>query len=119
MRDVATVLAASDGENLRFKPFASYTISNSNPGNGVDQTFLIGANGPVTDQLNFIGHIGLFSQARNLSLLWRLGFLHIAGPNTRESLDFGRTTDTFNQETPPPICLTVFPKLLGRPLQEI
>jgi hypothetical protein len=31
-------------------------------------------------------------------VLWFLRLNHIAGPNTNESLSFGRTTNTFNQE---------------------
>jgi hypothetical protein len=108
-RDEIDVLAVSQRENLRFKPFVEYTVARTDPWNQIWQSVNVGATGPITDQLDFYGSLGYlygtggsepYTSTSNgyQSMLWNLRLNHAAGPNTTESLSFGRTTDTFDQQ---------------------
>lgn len=99
VRDEVDVSAVDLRENLRFKPFVDYTATAIDYGDTVYQRLMLGAFGPITDQLSIYGSMGYFIDSRgNQNMLWSLQLLHIAGPNTTESLVFSRDVNLFGQE---------------------
>lgn len=93
--------AASQRENMRFKPFAAYgatRISYDGENRGWDQTAEFGFSGPITDQLFLYASAGGFirGDSSDLSALYQLRLDHIAGSFTRESLALARTVDEYS-----------------------
>ena len=98
VRDLASVTATTESENVRFRPYASYGVALVNYGE-FTQIFMAGVTGPITDQLLFDGQVGVGQLSNNnTSLLWKLSLKHTAGPYTNESLSFGRSTDSFYRQ---------------------
>lgn len=63
-RDLAYVSLTSERESLRFKPFAGYRVFRyeNNPFN---QEATVGVQGPITENLEFLGEVGYFSSGRS------------------------------------------------------
>ena len=98
-RDSVDASLVSYRENLRFKPFITYSATWVNPGNTFFQHVSLGAFGPITDLLDFYGSMGFYEGSNGgESLLWYLQLKHTAGPNTTEKLVFFRDVNLFDQE---------------------
>jgi len=96
-RDQVELGASSERENLRFKPYSVYRATSINYG-PVDQSLRVGVKGPITDLLFFLGEVGVYLPGQgDPTLLFRLGLWHTAGPNTQESLEFGRQVSDYDQ----------------------
>lgn len=94
-RNVFYATAESERENLRFKPFADYHLTQVN---GSAQQLNAGLKGPITEQLGFMGSSGAAIKPDGAtSLLWKLNLSHVAGAYTVQSLNYSRTLDDFNQ----------------------
>lgn len=98
LRDQIIVRLASERENLRFKPFATYAAQWTDTQIGFNQTLLAGIAGPITDQLQFHGEAGYFFGNNVGRFLWGLRLQHQAGPYTDQSLFYRRAVNDFNDE---------------------
>lgn len=100
LRDEATVEASWQRENLRFKPFIEYDVARTDQTPGINQTIRMGVRGPITDQLDFAGNVGMFipSGGQGASPVWGLGLYHVAGPYTTEDLLYQREATEFQDE---------------------
>jgi len=66
---------------------------------GVDQLLYSGLRGPITDQLNFTGRVGLLRNYRGgEDVLWRAELDHVAGAYTTESLAYSRELTEFHDD---------------------
>ncbi len=90
--DTAAIVAINQRENMRFKPFASYTIRRTNIRPGIDQQAMGGFFGPITDQVDFLGSAGWQKAAASPqeNLIWQIALTHAAGPLTTQALTFSR-----------------------------
>ncbi len=95
LRDQVNVSLISEKENLRFKPFATYTAFRTNRENSFGQTLMAGLDGPITDQLQLRVGIGYFLGTNRENLLWQVNLRHQAGPYTYESLYYRRFVSPF------------------------
>ena len=98
-RDQASARIESVRENMRFKPFLSYTIASVEGVGGVDETLWAGINGPITDQLLLDMRAGYFfgtGRGRHSTALGLIGLYHDAGPYTRQSFTAERTLTELN-----------------------
>ena len=100
LRDGASVLLQEMHEDWRFKPYLSYDVLYTDITDSFNHTILLGITGPITDQLHFLGDVGVFYYTANDSahFLFHLDLHHIAGPYTRENLFVGRTVNDFQDE---------------------
>lgn len=100
LREGLNVFAASERENMRFKPFALYNALHTSRIDGFDHEFRTGINGPITDQLHLHADFGWFHRDDNGAnrFLWGLELRHRAGPYTEESLIYARQLSDFHEE---------------------
>ena len=99
LREEGYVRLESTRENLRFKPYLSYHLFRTDLRTW-SQSLLAGVNGPITDQLQFHGAVGVFKNGESGAnrLLWELELRHLAGPYTRQSLSYWRGLSDFYDE---------------------
>lgn len=100
LRQGVDALLRSERENLRFKPFLSYHALRTDLDDSFSHTVRLGVQGPITDQLDFYGSIGLFYNPDTgvTRVPWRIAFYHDAGPYTQQSLTIGSELSDFNDE---------------------
>jgi hypothetical protein len=90
--DSVFVALKSERENLRFKPFADYRWNQANNRPGWDQVGYGGVEGPVTENIDFLGEVGYFNPGNSPQnrLLWTARLDHKAGPYTSQSIEYSR-----------------------------
>lgn len=98
-RDGVDILARSEHENLRFKPFLTYNARRIDGRDRFTQQIRIGISGPITDQLRLSADAGVLLDGRgDVRPLFRLFLFHEAGPLTTETLALSRTVSDFDDE---------------------
>ncbi|MEI6350251.1 MAG: hypothetical protein WCP06_04000 [Verrucomicrobiota bacterium] len=98
-REEADFQIQSVRENLRFKPFAKYTLVSIGNVGGVDQTVRMGVGGPVTDQIQLETSAGYFvgsAGGRHATAVGNVNLVHVIGPYTTEAVSAGRELSMFN-----------------------
>lgn len=100
LRDVVSLYAVSERENMRFKPFFSYRAVHTDRRDGFNHEVRLGINGPITDQLDLHADVGWFhrDETGDNRFLYALRLRHIAGPYTVETLSFDRRYNDLSDE---------------------
>jgi len=99
LREGASVILASERDNMRFKPFFTYEAFRTDQFDGVQSIFRAGISGPITDQLNLFAEVGYYLGGfGDNGLLWDVELRHIAGPYTQEALSYARAFNYFHDE---------------------
>ena len=84
------------GDNLRFKPFASYAISKYDDSTGWNQLAEVGAQGPVTENLSVLGFVGyhVFGDTHHEGVLGGAQMKHDWSPYTSDFLEYREAVTT-------------------------
>ena len=92
IREGFSAFARAEREDLRFKPYISYSANRNDDEGEFNQLVLTGFSGPITDQLYWNTYAGLYFPAYSSTTHFVAGtsFHHVAGPYTTESLFAGR-----------------------------
>jgi hypothetical protein len=97
-----TVFASLESyrENLRFKPYVNYRLSHRPDPERLYQTARAGVKGPVTDLIQFDGHVGHLWGNRDgqSSWLWHAHLNHLINPRTRQSAVWSRDLHDLSNE---------------------
>lgn len=91
-RDTVFASLVSERETLRFKPFASYRMSQTDLQNGWDTSSRFGFRGPITQNLDLLAYGGHFTAADSPYETWiaLVRLRHILNPLTFQQLQFFR-----------------------------
>lgn len=97
LRDGGQVLLKDEDPNLRFQPFFEYRTLYTTVANAFNHQARLGIEGPITDQLHFLGSVGAnyFSQTGSTNLIFNVDLQHQASPYLREALYAGRDISEF------------------------
>ena len=99
LREGASVLVASERDNMRFKPFFRYDAFRTDEFGGIQSVFRFGIAGPITDQLSLLAQGGYYFGGLGANgELWNLQLTHLAGPYTQESFSYARAFNYFHDE---------------------
>jgi hypothetical protein len=99
LRDGASLLIASERENMRFKPYFRYDAVFTDEFSDVQSVFRLGVSGPITNQLWLRAEAGYYTGGLgNNGALWDVQLTHVAGPYTQESLSYVRQFNYFHDE---------------------
>jgi hypothetical protein len=98
-RDDFRASIVSQRQNLRFKPYVSYSATYIEGYPGVVQQLVAGFFGPIDDQLFINANAGMYINANgHYGELYQLILDHTAGPYTWEQLNINRGLSNFDQE---------------------
>ncbi len=100
LRDVISLRAVSERENLRFQPFLSYRAVHTDRIDGFRHEVRLGISGPITDQLHLHADVGWFHRdgTGGDRFLWGFELHHVAGPYTVETLSSERSFSDLRNE---------------------
>lgn len=99
-RNTVSASLESYRENLRFKPYISYRLSEQNDPDRLFHYGRVGVRGPVTDLIRFNGNVGYSIEDRtnNENLLWLARLDHTVNPRTNHSIEWSRNVFELSDE---------------------
>ena len=99
-RNTITARLESYRENLRFKPYVNYRLTERNNPDRLFQVARVGAKGPVTDLIEFDGNVGylLEDKTDNERVLWHARLSHDINPRTRHFAEWSRNLYDLSDE---------------------